>query len=61
LAPKGGEALCPVKAHYSSVGEHQGVEVGECWVGVGGWQGSILIESGDRGTGAGESGKGDNI
>jgi len=58
LASIGGEALGPVKAPFTSVGEYQGDEVG-----VGG-RGSTLIEAGggggDRGCagGGGKLGKG---
>ena len=55
-----GEALGPVKARFSSVGEYKCGKVG-----VGGWEGEHPHRSRWRGDGigssGGETGKGDNI
>ena len=49
----GGEAFGPVKAHFPSVGECQGAEVGE-----GGWEKEHLHGGNSRGSGDGIVGKG---
>jgi len=56
LASTRGEALSPVEAHFPSVGECQAVDVG-----VGGWEGSTLLEAGRGGMREGETRKEDNI
>jgi len=55
LASIGGEALCPVKAHFPSVGECQCGKVG-----VGG-TGCVLIKAGGEGMEEGQTRKGDTL